>query len=74
MRELSEMQVISPIVFWKTRCFICQEKWDLCSWLLFLRLSAEQAMMGELRGYADAASFGHWVKCQIKKPKVNLEV
>lgn len=26
-------------------------------------------MMGELRGYADAASFGHWVKRQNQKTK-----
>lgn len=58
-RELSEMQVISPILFWEVGplqpgcCF---------------SVEAGQAMMGELRGYADAASFGHWVQRQNKKP------
>ena len=47
--------------------------WTSAAWLLFLRLSAGQAMMGELRGYADAASFGHWVKRKTKTV-VNLEV
>lgn len=63
----------SPILFWKTRCFICQEKWDLCSLPLFLRCDWT-GNDGRVARLCWCRLFWSLGKTPKQKPKVNLEV
>lgn len=68
MRELSEIGKVVQFYFERLGASSAKRSGTSAACRCFSVVTG-QAMMGELRGYADAASFGHWVKRQNKNQR-----